>query len=201
MKKLLALALLVASLGQCSAIGLVVITGENYGELDAYKHEVYQYSDKKSLPSDPEKAQKAQLKVWDEIAAGQRNLVIACDDNGQYMGHLYFTQGNARIRLAVQGFKDPAQQGFILAHFIKTLQLLGHKEDSLVGNELYFAYPPSLITPELQGFINAFKFVKSEEPMSEAHREKCRDYGFPENLIQELVWFIRSADAELPVVQ
>jgi len=200
MKKLLALALLLASLGQCGAIELIVISSENYGDLDAYKEEIYEYSDKKSLPSDPEKAQEAQLKVWGEVAAGKRNLVIACDDDRQYMGHLYFSQDDARIRLAVQGFKDPAQQGFILANFIKKLQLLGHDENSRIGNELYFAFPPSLITPEFQVFINAFKFVQSSEPMSDEHREKCRDYGFPENLIQELVWFIRPGDAVIPAV-
>lgn len=201
MKKLLALALLAASFVQCSAIEFVYIKSENVAELEVYKKEIVESSDKKSLPSDPVKAEEAQQKVWDELAAGKRNLLIVCDDEKQYMGHIYFTQGNdGRIRLAVQGYKNPAQQGFIVANFIKELQLLGHEKNGATGNELYFAYPPSLIDVRFQGFISAFKFVQSSESMSDEHREKCRDYGFSENLIQELAWFIRPGDAELPGV-
>lgn len=200
MKKLLAIALVAASFVQCGAIEFVYIKSENFGELEAYKKEIVESSDKKSLPSDSELAAIAQKKVWDEIAAGTRNLLIVCDDEKQYMGHIYFTQGDGRIRLAVQGYKNPAQKGLIVANFIKELQLLGHDKNGATGNELYFAYPPSLITPEFKVFIDAFKFVQSSEPMSDEHREKCRDYGFPEDLIQELAWFIRPGDAELPGV-
>lgn len=201
MKMLHALVFLVASLGSCGAINLIVIRTENIGELEPYKKEIYEYSDKRFFPSDPEKAQEKQQEVWAEIAAGKRNLAIACDDAKHYMGHLYFSQDDDnRIHLAVQGFKNPDQQGLILAHFIKELQFLGLEKNSSMGNELYFAYPPSLINPSFQGFIDAFNFTQSAELMSDEHREKCRCYGFSENLIQELVWFIRPGDAILLLI-
>lgn len=199
MKKIMAIvACLTFGMFTCSAeFELVTISSGNIQNFEYLRESVSQNSDKKTLPGSEKNIKHVQTTIWDEVAVGERNLLVALE-NGQYAGHVFFIiQDQDIIRIGVPGCKDKSQMVSLLTLFFDDLRKLGSFGKNEVINEITFALPDDIV-PGFQNLIDLFGFVKDDSVAIEGLSEKCAKYGYGQEQAENLAWFVLRRDVVLP---
>ena len=200
MKKIMTMfACLTFSVVACNAeFELVTISSENIQNFEYLRESVCQSSDKRTLPGSEENIQHVKNTIWHEVAAGERNLLVALE-NQQYAGHVFFiVQDESRIRIGVPGCKDQSQMVSLLTLFFDGLRKLGGLGRGEIVNEITFALPENVV-PKFQSLIELFKFVRDDSVAVEGLAEKCVKYGYDQAQAENLEWFVLRRDVVLPV--
>lgn len=199
MKKIMTIfACLTFGVVACNAeFELVTIGSVNIEDFKYLRESVCQTSDKRTLPGSEENIQNVQTTIWDEVAAGERNLLVALE-NKQYAGHVFFvTQEQNIIRIGVPGCVDKSQMVTLLTLFFDDLRKLGSFGKNEVVNEITFTLPEDVV-PSFQLLIELFKFVRDDSVAIEGLSEKCVKYGYDQTQSQNLAWFVLRRDVVLP---
>ena len=202
MKKIITIfACLTFGIVTCNAeFELVTIGSGNIENFDYLRESVCQSSDKRTLPGSEENIQNVQTTIWDEVAAGDRNLLVALEKK-QYAGHVFFViqdQDQDIIRIGVPGCKDKSQLVRLLTLFFDDLRKLGSFGNNEVINEITFTLPNDIV-PSFQPLIELFKFVRDDSVAIEGLAEKCVKYGYDQAQAKNLAWFVLRRDVVLPV--
>lgn len=202
MKKIMAMvAFLTFGVVACNAaLELVTIGSGNIEKYEYLKEFISQNSEKKVLPGSEQNIQHVQSTIWDEVAEGSRNLLVALDGE-QYAGHMFFIvhKDQDRIRIGVPGCKDQSQFIQLLTLFLDDLRKLGSFDTGEVINEIIFTVPQDMVS-YYQPRINYFGFVEDPSVAIEGLAEKCVKYGYDAEQAQTLAWFVLRKDVVLPTV-
>lgn len=200
MKKIMAMvAFLTFGVVACNAaLELVTIGSGNIKKYEHLREKISQHSEKKVLPGSEQNIQHVQSTIWDEVAAGSRNLLVALDGE-QYAGHVFFIihEDLDRIRIGVPGCEDISQFVQLLTLFFDDLRKLGGFGTGEVINEIIFTIPQDMV-PYYEPRINHFGFEEDNSVAIEGLAEKCITYGYDSEQAQKLVWFVLHRDKTLP---
>lgn len=194
MKKLLTIAFFMGVMSQCGAMNqgdfeLVSINSNCMEKCEQYIQIIKEKIEKKALPDDQVHAENLKEIVLQEVADGQRELLLMLKDQKEYMGHTFFTvQKDGHVKIVTPGFATPGHAIIVLTTFFKYLR-------SQFNAEIIFSLPPENVAA-FQPLINYFGFINDPNIAIEGqdHPEK---YGFTHEQMAALQRFKLPIDIEI----